>query len=155
MAERESIVGPSATLVQTGASVNSAFRCSYDPLPATQFADRQSVKKDLPFALADQAKPIAVDPVYAMKLSYVTPPQGVSNNTNFSDPEFDALFNKVLLEQDPQTRQQLLDKMQNILAEKLAMVPILETKLLYATQKNVQGAGPHPSQVLMWRYLHH
>ncbi len=153
VAERESIVGPSATLVQTRFR-ELGIPVQLDPLPATQFADRQSVKKDLPFALADQAKPIAVDPVYAMKLSFVTPPQGVSNSTNFSDPEFDALFNKVLLEQDPTTRQQLLDQMQNILAEKLPVVPILETRLLYAAQKDVQGVVLHPSQVLMWRYLH-
>jgi peptide/nickel transport system substrate-binding protein len=153
VAERESIVGPSATLIQTRFR-ELGIPVRLDPLPGTQFADRQSVKKDLPFALADQAKPIAVDPVYAMKLSYVTPPQGVSNSTNFSDPGFDALFNKVLLEQDAKTRQDLLDKMQNILAEKLAVVPILETKLLYAEQKDVEGLVLHPSQVLMWRYLH-
>jgi peptide/nickel transport system substrate-binding protein len=153
VAERESIVGPSATLIQTRFR-ELGIPIRLDPLPGTQFADRQSVKKDLPFALADQAKPIAVDPVYAMKLSYVTPPQGVSNSTNFSDPEFDALFNKVLLEQDPKTRQELLDKMQNILAEKLAVVPILETKLLYAEQTNIEGLVLHPSQILMWRYLH-
>jgi hypothetical protein len=44
--------------------------------------------------------------------------------------------------------------MQNVLAEKLAVVPILETKLLYAEQKDVEGLVLHPSQVLMWRYLH-
>jgi peptide/nickel transport system substrate-binding protein len=153
VAERESVVGPSATLIQTRFH-ELGIPVQLDPLPATQFADRQSVKKDLPFALADQTKPIAVDPVYAMKLSFVTPPQGVSNSTNFSDPAFDALFGKVLLETDAATRQQELDDMQNILAEKLPIVPILETKLLYAEQKNIQGLVLHPSQTLIWRYLH-
>jgi peptide/nickel transport system substrate-binding protein len=153
VAERESIIGPSATLVQTRFR-ELGIPVQLEPLPATQFADRQSVKKDLPFALADQTKPIAVDPVYAMKLTFVSPPQGVSNSTNFSDPQFDAMFNKVLLENDAATRQNLLDQMQNLLAEKLAFVPILETKLLYAGQKNIQGLVLHPSQVLMWRYLH-
>jgi peptide/nickel transport system substrate-binding protein len=154
VAERESILGPTATLIQTRFR-ELGIPVQLDPLPATQFADRQLVKKDLPFALQDQSKPIVVDPVYAMKLNFVTPPQGVSNATNFSDPEFDALFNKVLLESDPATRQKELDQMQNIMAEKLPLVPILETKLLYAEQQAVQGLVLHPSQVLIWQYLHH
>jgi ABC-type transport system substrate-binding protein len=89
-----------------------------------------------------------------MKLSYVTPPQGVSNYTNFSDPQFDSLFSQVQLEADAAKRQALLDQMQNLLSEKLPIVPILETKLLYAEQANIKGLVLHPSQVLVWRYLH-
>ena len=152
-AERESILGPTATLMQTRLRA-LGIPVQLDPVPATQYADRQLVKKDLPFGLQDQSKPIVVDPVYAMKLNYVTPPQGVSNASNFSNAEFDALFNKVLLETDPATRQAELTQAQNILAENLPIVPVLETKLLYAQQANVQGLTLHPSQVLIWRYLH-
>ena len=153
VSERESILGPVATLVQTRLR-EIGIPVQLDPLPATQFADRQLVKKDLGFALSDQSKPIVVDPVYASKLSYVTPPLGVSNSTNFSDPAFDKLFNEVLLQADPAKRQAELDKMQNILSEELPIIPVLETKLLYAEQADVQGLVLHPSQILLWRYLH-
>ncbi len=153
VAERESILGPVATLMQTRLKA-LGIPVQLDPLPATQYADRQLVKKDLGFALSDQSKPIVVDPVYSMKLNYVTPPQGVSNATNFSDPEFDKLFNAVLLETDAAKRQATLDTMQNILSDKLPIVPVLETKLLYAVQDSVKGVVLHPSQVLIWQYLH-
>jgi peptide/nickel transport system substrate-binding protein len=154
VAERESIVGPVATLLQTRLK-ELGFPVQLDPLPATQYADRQLVKKDLGFAIQDQSKPIVIDPVYASKLNYVTPPQGVSNATNFSDPAFDKLFEEVLLEADPAKRQADLDQMQNILSERLPIVPMLETKLLYAEQADIQGLVLHPSNILLWRYLHH
>ena len=153
VAERESILGPSATLMQTRMKA-LGIPVQLDPLPGTQYADRQLVKKDLPFGLSDQSKPIAVDPVYAMRLSYQTPPQGVSNQTNFSDPAFDALSNQVLIEPDGARRQHELDGMQDTLAEKLAVVPVVETKLLYAVQANIEGLVLHPSQILIWKYLH-
>ena len=152
-AERESILGPTATLVQTRLR-SFGIPVQLDPLPATQYADRQLVKKDLPFGLQDQSKPIVIDPVYAMRLNYVTPPQGVSNASNFSNAEFDGLFNKLQLETDPATRQTELTRAQNILAENLPIIPVLETKLLYAQQANIQGVTLHPSQILIWRYLH-
>jgi peptide/nickel transport system substrate-binding protein len=153
VAERESILGPSATLIQTRLKA-LGIPVQLDPMPATQYADRQLVKKDLPFGLSDQSKPIGVDPVYAMRLSYMTPPQGVSNQTNFSDPEFDKLAQTVLVETDPAKRQQQLDRMQNMLAEELPVIPIVENKLLYAVDSKIQGLMLHPSQILVWRYLH-
>ena len=153
VAEREGVLGPSVTLIQTRLR-EIGIPVQLDPLPATQYADRQLVKKDLPFAVNDQAKPIVVDPVYAMRLNFVSPPQGVVNYTNFSDPTFDGLYEKVLLETDANKRQAILDEMQNMLAEKLPVVPVLETGLLYAQQANLKGLVLHPSQVLIWRLLH-
>ncbi len=152
VAERESILGPSATLIQTRLKA-LGIPVQLDPLPATQYADRQLVKKDLPFGLSDQSKPIGVDPVYAMRLSYMTVPQGSSNQTNFSDPEFDRMGTSVLIEGDPAKRKQMLDVMQNLLAEKLAVIPIVENKLLYATDSTIRGMVLHPSQILVWKYL--
>jgi peptide/nickel transport system substrate-binding protein len=152
VAERESILGPAATLIQTRMKA-MGIPVQLDPLPATQYADRQLVKKDLPFGLTDQSKPIGVDPVYAMRLSYMTPPQGVSNQTNFSDPAFDKLGQSVLIETDPAKRTEQLDVMQNILAEKLALIPIVENKLLYAMDSKISGMVLHPSQILVWKYL--
>lgn len=153
VAERESILGPTATLVQTRLRA-LGIPVQLDPVPGTQFADRQLVKRDLPFALADQNKPIGVNSIYAMRLSYMTLPSGVSNQTAFSDPDFDKMGNAVLVETDDAKRQELLDRMQNLLADKLAVVPVLETKLLYAQQANIQGLTLHPSQILIWKYLH-
>ena len=153
VAERESILGPTATLIQTRLRA-LGIPVQLDPIPGTQYADRQLVKKDLPFGLSDQSKPIAVDSVYAMRLSFMTPPQGVSNQTNFSDADFDRMGNEVLVEADAAKRQALLDRMQDLLAAKLAVVPVVETKLLYAQQANIEGLTLHPSQILVWKYLH-
>jgi len=153
VSERESILGPTATLIQTRLRA-LGIPVQLDPIPGTQYADRQLVKRDLPFALADQNKPIAVDSIYAMRLSYMSLPQGVSNQTNFTDPGFDQMGNDVLIEADAAKRQELLDRMQNLLAEKLAVLPVLETKLLYAQQANIKGLTLHPSQILVWKYLH-
>jgi peptide/nickel transport system substrate-binding protein len=152
-ADREAILGPTATLIRTKLRA-AGFPVVLDPMPATEYANRQLVKKDLPFGLSDQSKPIGVDPVYAMQLSFVTPPRGVNNQTNFSDPAFDKLFDEARVEQDPMKRQQELDQAQDILADKLPWIPILETKLLYATNAKVKGLVLEPHQDLIWRYLH-
>ncbi len=153
VAERESILGATATLVQTRLR-GLGIPVQLDPIPGTQYADRQLVKRDLPFALSDQNKPIGVDPVYAMRLSYMSLPLGVSNQTNFSNPDFDRMGNQVLVEQDGAQRTALLNQMQDLLGQDLAVVPALETQLLYAEGANIQGLTLHPSQILIWKYLH-
>ena len=59
-----------------------------------------------------------------------------------------------LVEQDSAKRTALLDGMQDLLAQDLAVVPALETQLLYAEAANIQGLTLHPSQILIWKYLH-
>jgi peptide/nickel transport system substrate-binding protein len=154
LADREAILGPTATLLRTRLQ-QIGIPLQLEPLPSAQFADRQSVKRDLPLALVDQSKPLAVDPVYGMQLNFMTPPYGVSNQTNFADPDFDKLLDQTRVEPTSSPdRQKHLDQLQDMLAAKLAWIPILETKLLYAERSEIKGLVLHPSQDLIWRYLH-
>ncbi len=152
-AERESILGPTATLIQTRLR-QLGIPVQLDPLPGAQLADRQLVKKDLPFSLYDQSKPIGVDPVYALGLYFLTPPLGNNNMTHFSDKHLDTLAVEARVQTDPAKRQQELDEAQEILMRELPWVPVVETKLQFAVQDGVQGVVLHPSQNLIWRYLH-
>jgi peptide/nickel transport system substrate-binding protein len=152
-AERESILGPTATLIQTRLRA-LGIQVQLDPLPAAQLADRQLVKKDLPFSLYDQSKPIGVDPNYALGLYFLTPPLSSNNMTHFSDKRLDELALEAKTETDPAKRQQELDAAQDILMEKLPWIPIVETKLQFAMQDAIQGVILHPSQTLIWRELH-
>jgi peptide/nickel transport system substrate-binding protein len=153
VAERESILGPTATLIQTRLKA-LGIPVQLDPQPATQLADRQLVKKDLPFSLYDQSKPVGVDPAYAMQLYFVTPPRGVNNMTNFTDARLDELFTKAQTEVDTAKRNEFLAEAQEILMDKLAFVPVVENKLQFAMQSRLKGLVLHPSQNLIWRYLH-
>jgi len=125
-----------------------------DPQPATQLADRQLVKKDLPFSLYDQSKPVGVDPAYAMQLYFVTPPRGVNNMTNFSDAKLDELFTKAQIEPDTVKRNEFLAEAQEILMDKLPFVPVVENKLQFAMQSKLKGLVLYPHQNLIWRHLH-
>ena len=152
-AERESILGPTAALIQTRLR-QIGIPIQLDPMPGAQFSDRSIVRKDLPLALADQSKPIGVDPVYALQLYFVSAPRGVSNSSNFSDPKLDSLFDQAKVEVDDTKRAALLAEAQELLMDKLAWIPIVEDKLQYAVQTGITGVTIHPSQVLIWRNLH-
>jgi peptide/nickel transport system substrate-binding protein len=151
--ERESNLGPTATLLQTRLKA-LGIPVQLDPQPATQLADRQLVKKDLPFSLYDQSKPVGVDAAYAMQLYYVSPPRGVNNMTNFSDAKFDELFTKAQTEADTAKRNAYLAEAQEILMDKLPFVPVVENKLQFAMQSKLQGLVLYPHQNLIWRHLH-
>ena len=153
VSERESNLGPAATLMQTRLKA-LGIPVQLDPQPATQLADRQLVKKDLPFSLYDQSKPVGVDPAYAMQLYFVSPPRGVNNMTNFSDPKLDELFTKAQTEGDQAKRNAFLAEAQEILMEKLPFVPVVENKLQFAMQSKLKGLVLYPHQNLIWRHLH-
>lgn len=152
MAERETILGSAATLIQTRFR-QLGIPVQLDPLPAVQFADRQMVKKDLPFSIYDTSKPIGVDTLYGINLYFVTPPFGVVNMTNFSNPRLDEIFRLARAEMDEAKRQALLDEGQDILGEQLPHVPVLENKLQYAMREGLTGVVMHPCQVVLWRFL--
>lgn len=148
-AEREGILGPSATLLRT-ALRQAGFPVELDPLPAVQLADRQLVKKDLPLGLYDGTKPIGVDAAYALLLLYVSPPRGLNNITNFSDADVDALYDKIESEGDPAKRNEYLAQAQDIVMRRLALVPILEFKQEFAFRNDITGITLHPTQQLVW-----
>ena len=153
--DRENTLGPVATLLRT-ALRRVGFPVELDPIPAVQLADRQLVKKDLPLSLYDRLTPIGVDVAYALLLSFITPPAGINNMTNFSDPVVDDMFERALVETDAPQRHAYLARAQEVLAERLANIPLVEFKSRWATRAGLRGLTLHPTQSVRWYplYMH-
>jgi peptide/nickel transport system substrate-binding protein len=146
---REASLGPVATGLRT-ALRQVGFPVELDPLPDVQLADRQLVKKDLPLSLYDGLVPIGVDAAYAILLSYVTPPAGINNMTNFSDPRVDTLFAEALVEADQTRRNEMLAEAQRVLYARLAAIPIVEFQTRWAFQPGLEGLTLHPTRTVPW-----
>ena len=147
--DRENTVGPSVTLLRT-ALRRLGFPVELDPLPAVQLADRQLVKKDLPLSLYDGLTPIGVDVAYALLLSFISAPAGLNNMTNFSNSTVDEMFERALVETDEQLRYEYLATAQEVLAERLAFIPLVEFKIQWAMASGLRGVTLHPTQSLRW-----
>ncbi len=143
VAERESIVGPVATIIQS-ALKEVGFPVLLDPLPLQQYSDRQFVKKDLGMALNDTSRPIGIDAAYAVMLQYVTVSKGGINNWgNYSNEKVDDLFFAVKGEADQAKRDAMLKEIQDIIMDELALVPVMEYKYQYAWREGVKGVSVH------------
>jgi peptide/nickel transport system substrate-binding protein len=150
VSEKESTLGPIATIIQT-ALRDVGMPVELDPLPQTQYGDRQLVKKDLPLALNDQEKPIVVDAGYAMLLFFVSAEAGGLNNmVNYANPELDALFAEMLVETDEPTRNEMLAEMQDLLQRDVAWLPVVEWQTQWAFSPDLQGITWHPDNSLRW-----
>jgi peptide/nickel transport system substrate-binding protein len=152
VAEREASVGPIVTLLRTRLR-EVGFPVELDPIPSVQFAQRQSVKRDMPLAVYDQAKSIGVDALYAVQLYFVTPPAGVINMMNYSNADVDALFNKARTEGDAAVRQGELDRIQDLAMRDVAYIPVVEYKQQYAMQDTLKGVMVHPAAIILWKTL--
>lgn len=144
VAERESFLGPIATVIQSGLK-DVGIPVQLDPLPQTQMSDRRIVKKDLPMGLSDQEKPVGPDVGYATMLFFVsTAAGGVNNLANYSSPEVDRLFLEAKVETDNTKRLALLKQIQETLQTDLAWVPLVETKTEWAFSSKLSGVTWHP-----------
>jgi len=144
VAERESFLGPIATVIQSGLK-DVGIPVQLDPLPQTQMSDRRIVKKDLPMALSDQEKPVGPDVGYATMLFFVsTAAGGVNNLANYSNPEVDRLFGEAKVEMDSTKRHALLKEIQETLQKDLAWIPLVETKTEWAFSDKLSGVTWHP-----------
>ena len=151
--DQENTLGPVATQLRT-ALRRTGFPVQLDPLPSVQLADRQLVKKDLPLSLYSGLTPIGVDVAYALLLSFITPPVGLNNMTNFSDPVVDEMFDKALVEPDPDRRHAYLARAQEVLARRLAFLPLVEFEVRWATAPDLEGLTLHPTQSVPWYPLY-
>ncbi len=150
VAEKEAILGPIATLIQADLAA-VGVNVQLDPLPQTQYGDRQLVKKDLQFALNDQEKPIGVDAGYATLLFFVsTEAGGLNNMVNFASPEVDGLFGQLVNEADETARNALLAEVQDILADQVTWLPVVERTTQWAFSSNVSGLVWHPDNSVRW-----
>jgi len=149
-AEREATLGPIATMMRT-ALRGAGFPIELNPIPQTQFGDRKLVKKDLPFALVDDEKPIGVDAAYALLLYHVSAKGGGLNNmANYESAKVDELFKSALTEADNTKRNALLAEAQNILAQDINLLPIVMWKTQWAFSDKIKGMTWHADNIVRW-----
>ena len=154
-AERESTLGPIATVIQTSLR-DIGIPIALDPLPQTQFSDRRAVKKDLPMALSDIDKSVGIDAIYATKLYFVSPTAGgINNMANYSNPKIDELYAQALVEPDAAKRAAMAGEIQEILQDDLAWIPLLETKTQWAFSDKLTGITWHPDNSIRFFDLHY
>ena len=137
--EKEATLGPIATVIRT-ALRDVGMPVELDPIPLTQYGDRQLVKKDLPFALNDQDKPIVVDAGYAIQVFFVSSAAGaVHNMINYRNPLVDDLWTEARAERDPARRYELVSEIYEYLSEDVVWLPVVEYRTQWATKKGLQG----------------
>ncbi|NKB26138.1 MAG: hypothetical protein GKR99_00625 [Rhodobacteraceae bacterium] len=115
VSEKETTLGPIVNAIST-AMREIGFPVTLNPIPQTQYGDRQLVKRDLPFAINDQEKPIGVDAGYATQLFFVSPESGGLNNmVNYRNADMDAIWAKARVESDTAARDAMLAEIQDTL----------------------------------------
>lgn len=148
IAEKEASLGPIAAAVQT-ALKRVGFPVELDPIPSTQYGDRQLVKKDLPFALNDQEKPVVVDAGYAVQLFFASPQAGgVNNMVNYSSKEVDALWAEARNQMDDGRRNALLAQIQRKMAADVAWAPVVEYRTQWAMSGKLRGLAWYPDNAV-------
>ena len=150
VAEKESTLGPIVNIIQTSLR-EVGIPASLDPLPQTQFGDRQLVKRDLPFAINDQEKPIGVDAGYAIQLFFVSGDKGGLNNmVNYSNAEVDDAWAKARVEPDYAVRDAAVGAIQDILARDVVWLPIVEYKTQWAHSDKLSGLRWYPDNSIRY-----
>ena len=153
VAEKESTLGPIVNIIQT-ALRDVGIPASLDPIPQTQYGDRQLVRRDLPFAVNDQEKPVGVDAGYAIQLFFVSPENGGLNNmVNYRNAELDELWAKARIEPDADARTQMLHQIQDMIAGDIAWLPIVEYKTQWAFSEKLSGLRWYPDNSLRYSDL--
>ena len=74
--------------------------------------------------------------------------------SGYSNPEVDKLLDQAVTLTDQQKRAELYKKVQEILAEDVPIVPLLQGKLYVVTQKNVGGVEVGPSMLMPYYTLY-
>ena len=152
--EVENILGPAATIIQTELN-KIGIPVVLNPIPQTQFSDRELVKKDLPFALINHSKPIGVEAGYAIQLLYVSRDKGgLSNYSLYSNDDVDKMWlESAKNEPNDGKRNNVMAEIQEILMKEVVIAPMVENRLQWAMSEKVSGVGFHPEQALRWHDL--
>jgi peptide/nickel transport system substrate-binding protein len=151
--ELESTLGPIATQIRADLAA-VGINIELDPIPQSQFGDRALVKRDLPFALNDNEKPIAVDSGYATLLFFVSAANGSLNNmVNYESTTVDDLYVQLKNEGDNTKRDALLAQVQETLMTDVTWVPVVEYQTQWAHSDKVSGIKWHPDNGIRFKDL--
>ena len=69
---------------------------------------------------------------------------------NFSNDTVDALFAKAIVEGDTAVRNALLAEIQDILAEQVTWLPLVEWKTQWAFSNRIKGLTWHADNTVRW-----
>lgn len=154
VAEKQDQLQPIATTLQTGLR-EVGIEIELAPIPQSQYGDRQLVRRDLPFAINDQEKPIAPDAGYAIQLFFITADKGGLNNmVNYSNDEVDALWlEQAKVEQDPDIRNETLGQIQDILMEDVVWLPMVIWQSQIAISSSITNWAYDPGNAIKLQYL--
>ncbi len=144
IAEHASFIEPVANRIRT-ALADVGINIDLDPLPQTQFVDRETNLDDIPLSLLDQQVAIGPDAGYQSQLNHVTPDNGgLDNSVNYASAEFDAIYLEQKVNPDVESRLAQMEAMQEILIEDLPRIPILERASQIAVTAGIRGWSPKP-----------
>lgn len=144
VAEKETTLGPIVNAISTSLRA-IGIPVTLNPIPQTQYGDRQLVKRDLPFAVNDQEKPIGVDAGYATQLFFVSPEAGGLNNmVNYRNADLDKMWAEARVEPDTAKRDALLAEIQNRLMADVVWAPVVEYRTQWAYSDKLKGLQWHP-----------
>jgi peptide/nickel transport system substrate-binding protein len=144
VAEKETTLAPIVNAIQTSLRA-IGVPASLNPIPQTQYGDRQLVKRDLPFAVNDNEKPIGVDAGYAIQLFFVSADKGGLNNmVNYSNAMVDETWAKARVEPDMARRDEMVASIQTQLMADVAWAPVVEYKTQWAFSDRLKGIAWHP-----------
>lgn len=149
-AEREVVLGPIASMIQTSLR-NVGIPMILDPLPQTQLTDRRVIKRDLPLALSDRDKAINVDAIYAIGLFFASRAvAGLVNTNNYMNEEVDRKFLQARATLDAGDRNVFAASIQEILQQDLAWIPVVETRTEWAWAEGLKGMRWWPDNAIRW-----
>lgn len=149
--ERDAWLQPIATAIQSSLR-QVGVKIQLNPIPESQYVDRQLVKKDLQMTLIDSITPFGVDAGYAVQLFFVSPDKGGINNiVNYSSEALDGIYyGRVFNEADDGKRNDALADAQNQVMTDTAWAPVVEYKSFVATRASVTGVTYHPDNQIRW-----
>lgn len=152
--ERADQLQPVATIIAS-ALKKYGIPVKLNPIPLSVFGDRVQGKRDLPFAVNDQAIPIIPDAGYAMN-ALMTPIDmgGTTDPVNYPNKEVHDLWvNHANHESDPEKRSEAVNKALDLGIQDVAILPIVENPALFPHSDAVTGFVYLPDQTLRLRYL--
>lgn len=149
--ERDSWLQPIGTAIRS-ALREVGVNIQLNPIPESQYVDRQLVKKDLQMTLIDSITPFGVDAGYAVQLFFVSPDKGGINNIiNYSSEDLDGIYyGRIFNESDDDKRNQALAEAQDRVMADVAWAPVVEYKSFVATRDTISGVTYHPDNQLRW-----
>lgn len=153
VAEKESTLGPIVNIMQSALRA-VGVPATLNPIPQTQYGDRQLVKRDLPFAVNDQEKPIGVDAGYAIQLFFVSPDKGGLNNmVNYSKAAVDDAWAKARVDPDAAKRTAEVQAIQDQISNDVAWLPVVEYKTQWAYSMKLKGMRWYPDNSIRYGEL--